>query len=52
MTGSMLPSTLAATFTPTGVLHNALAPSLGIHTALSLGAYGIGRLTHRVELKD
>ena len=48
----MIPSTLAAAFTNTGVLHNALAPSLGIHAALSLGAYGVGRLTRRVELKD
>jgi steroid 5-alpha reductase family enzyme len=51
MTG-FLPSTLAATFTPTGVLHNALAPSLGIHAVLSLGAYGISRLTKRVDIKD
>lgn len=48
----MLPSTLAAAFTNRGVLHNALAPSLGIHAALSLGAYSVGRLTKRVELKD
>lgn len=35
-----------------GLLHNTLLPSLSLHSSLSLVAYTIGRLTHRVEAKD
>jgi steroid 5-alpha reductase family enzyme len=43
---------MSAAFTTLGVLHNALTPSLAVHSALSLGTYGVARTTRKMEFKD